>query len=252
MIDGYLISPIGILEGVANFEEVSNHILNLDVLIVNDGGYFNELWCQPPRVSKIMQILAPVIIADDLGIPIEFLGNSFGPFGERSEFLISILSTLRKVHFRSRDRVGSIPELRRIGVEDSRISFIPDELFVLNAKLKQKSHTESVSRPYVVLELYQPLDVVVANRDVFSTFHKQMKSRGLDIVLLPFNEGRGSGDQAAWLSEEFGRAEAKLDDGYLSLEAAWQVTSESEFVLCERYRALLLQQEFRHCILCVQ
>lgn len=238
-IDGYVLTPIEILKGVKNYETVLEYVGGIDVLVVNGGGYFNELWCQPHRISKIVQILVPVLIADDLGIRIEFTGNSFGPFGQSSEFLTNILSSLRNVSFRSRDRVGSIPELRRIGVPEERISFVPDDLFLLNPELTGNSSVENALDPYVVLELYQPLDAVTEKRAEFAEFAARMRDRDLKVVLLPFYEGRGGGDQAAWLASEFGWIETKIEDGYLPLEQAHQVISNAEFVLCERYHAMV-------------
>lgn len=237
--DGYPLTPIEILNGIANYDAVFNYVNELDVLVVNGGGYFNELWCQPHRISKIIQILAPVIIADDLGIQIEFMGNSFGPFGTRSEFLTNVLSSLRNVYFRSRDRVGSIPELRKIGIAEENISFIPDDLFILHSDLTNDSTVEQPEFPYVVLELYQPLDFIISHRTEFENFAVKMENRGLKVVLLPLYTGRGGGDQAAWLANEFGWIETKLDEGYLPLEQAHQIINGAELVLCERYHAMV-------------
>lgn len=238
VISGAVLSPIEILDGILNYQEVFKQVLSLDILVVNGGGYFNELWCQPHRISKTIQILAPILIADDLGIPLIFTGNSYGPFGPRSAFLTSILSSLRNAVFHSRDRVGSIPELRKIGIGEEKISFVPDDLFILNKTLTNTTseHTD----PYIAFEIYQPLDQMIEEREGFAAFDQEMKARGISIVILPFYDGRGGGDQARWLSEEFGWIETKLERGYLPLEVAHRVISNAQFVVCERYHAMVL------------
>lgn len=238
--NGDRLTPIEILQGAANYEEVEKNVIDLDVLVVNGGGYFNELWCQPHRIEKMLQILVPIVMAEDFGIPIIFTGNSYGPFGAKSAFLKDILATLRNASFYSRDRVGSIPELRQIGISEEKITFVPDDLFLLNESLAAPVEGLNLPESYVVFETYQPLDQLREQRDQFEKFNSAMKERGLSVVQLPLYEGRGGGDQSAWLAEEFGWLETPQPAGYLPLEQARQIVSGAEFVLCERYHALVL------------
>lgn len=238
--EGFRLTPIEILQGISNYSEVEDSVSDLDVLVVNGGGYFNELWCQPHRVSKMLQILAPLLIADDLGLPIVFTGNSYGPFGPRSDFLQRILASLRNATFYSRDRVGSTAELRKIGIAEKNIHFVPDDLFILNEGLSQSEPNLNLPEAYVVVETYQPLEALQSGVDEIALFDASMREQGLEVVLLPMYSGRGGEDQAKWLADEFGWINVKLRSGYLRVNEAHQVISGAELVICDRYHALVL------------
>lgn len=238
--EGERLTPIEILQGVTNYSTIEERIAVLDVLVVNGGGFLNELWCQPHRVSKMLKILAPILIADDLGIRIVFTGNSYGPFGPRSEFLANVLASLRHAMFYARDRVGSTAELRRLGISDELIHFAPDDLFVMNKGVRVSEAPLELPDSYIAFETYQPLDVLKAHRDELERFTANMRERGLQVVLLPMYAGRGGQEQATWLADEFGWTETEMASGYVALEHARQVVRGAQLIVCERYHGLVL------------
>ncbi|HRO31310.1 polysaccharide pyruvyl transferase family protein [Citricoccus sp.] len=238
--DGARLTPLEILQGITNYRDVEGAIAGLEVLVVNGGGYFNELWCQPHRVIKMLKMIAPILIAEDLGIRVVFTGNSYGPFGPRSAFLINILASLRNAVFYARDRVGSIAELHAIGVPESRVRFVPDDLFILNDRLNLRRRELELPDSYVAFETYQPIDVLASRRHVLERFDAQMSGRGLEVVTVPMYAGRGGQDQAEWLAREFGWRMSSLDSGYLTLEDAREVISRARILLSERYHGLVL------------
>lgn len=56
----------------------------LDVLVVNGGGYLNELWARPHRQMRLLQILAPAMLAAEMGKRVVFSANGIGPFSASS------------------------------------------------------------------------------------------------------------------------------------------------------------------------
>ncbi|MEW1979510.1 polysaccharide pyruvyl transferase family protein [Citricoccus sp. NPDC079358] len=238
--NGANLTPLEILGGITNRREIEEAVSSLDVLVVNGGGYFNELWCQPHRVTKLVKLIAPVLIAEDLGVRVVFTGNSYGPFGPRSAFLANILAALREATFYARDRVGSMAELRSIGIADSRVNFVPDDLFILNESLIRTKPILELPQSYMAFETYQPVGVLEEHRKELELFSSRMQERGHQVVTVPMYAGRGGQDQAEWLLQELGWTSANLDNGYLSLEDAREVIEGAHILVSERYHGLVL------------
>lgn len=237
---GYEASPFELLQSVENYEELRQAIGALDVLVVNGGGFFNELWCQPHRIGKLLSIIVPLLIADEVGIRVVFSGNGFGPFGDRSRPIRAMLTTLTSATYFVRDRVGSMAELRQMGVSPAHIHFVPDDLFIASEKLPSAHGGVLPSRRYVVFETYHSIKYLEQNRDKIAEFAGAVEAQGYSVVVMPFYAGRGGGEQATWLASNFGWYQIELDDGYLGLGRAREVIANAEFVIADRYHAIVL------------
>ncbi|MET3861671.1 hypothetical protein ABIE38_002607 [Dietzia sp. 2505] len=234
-------TPLEILDTVSNLDALTLSVKSVDRLVVNGGGYWNELWCQPHRLPKLLSILVPILIAQTLGKPIIFTANGFGPFGLRSAFLADILPALN-ASFHVRDTVSSAAALRRLGVSESDIAYAPDDLFFFSASLiGRPSDIPERARPYLVLETYMPVEKLEELRPLLASFDSAMSNRGVDVVVVPFYSGRGGSDQAEWLHREFGWDAFDLGDrGFLRLEDARKLILNADMVLCERYHAAVV------------
>ncbi|MBB1023685.1 MULTISPECIES: polysaccharide pyruvyl transferase family protein [unclassified Dietzia] len=234
-------TPLEILNAVSNIEDLFSSIENLDRMVVNGGGYWNELWCQPHRLPKLLSILAPILIAQTLGKPITFTANGFGPFGSSSAFLTDIFPALN-ASFHVRDTVSSAAELRRLGIPDSSITYTPDDLFFYASSLVDRpSGISPRARPHIVLETYMPVAKLTEIRPQLASFDLAMKNRGIDVVVLPFYSGRGGAEQAAWLGREFGWITFDFGErDFLRLEDARELIRTAELVVCERYHAAVV------------
>lgn len=234
-------TPLEILSAVSNRDELELSIGNLDVLVVNGGGYWNELWCLPHRLPKLIAILVPALIADTKGKRIVFTSNGFGPFGKHSAFLADLLSTL-KADYHVRDVTSSGAELRRIGIQENDIHYAPDDLFFYEQRLlERKPEIPDIAGRYVIFETYAPIDHLQRLRPDLSEFSQAMSNRGFEIVVMPFYGGRGGVDQSKWLHNELGWRFVDIESrGFLRLEDARSLIRGSELVLCERYHAAVV------------
>lgn len=234
-------TPLEILEAVTNSAELEESISTLDVMVVNGGGYWNELWCQPHRIEKLLTILVPILIADALGTRIVFTSNGFGPFGNKSRFLFDLLPALN-AEFHVRDLVRSPAELRRMGVSDERIHYAPDDLFFYDDRvLARPASPPALPESYMVFETYRPLEDLRTMRHALDAFGSAMDSRGVPIVVLPLYGGRGGVDQAKWLYQEFGWTAFDVSErGFLRLEDARKVIEGAALVACDRYHAAVV------------
>lgn len=239
--DGYIYTPIEILSMVQNYKELYKTINNIDVFVVNGGGYFNSLWSKPHRIGKLVKIIAPLLMANQLGKKIIFTGNSYGPFAEDSSFFVSVFNALNNVTFGSRDNLYSPVWMRQIGINDKYIRTIPDDLLLVNDEiLNQKLSTTTKSKNYIVMETYLPLEYIQSNIQHFKDFSSKMhKDHGVDIVFLPLNLEHGGMQQAIYLNDRIDHFEYVdiSDKGYLPIQDAVDVIKNAKLVLSSRYHA---------------
>ena len=52
-----ILTPIDILHNLSNYDEIASALSELDVLVVNGGGYFNSLWSMPHRIERLSRLL---------------------------------------------------------------------------------------------------------------------------------------------------------------------------------------------------
>ena len=92
--NNYPITPIEIISKINNKKEIENKIKKIDKLVVVGGGYFNDIWNANHRIKKLFSIIAPIIIANQMGKKIVFLGNTYGPFDQSKEFYSNLFGYL--------------------------------------------------------------------------------------------------------------------------------------------------------------
>ncbi|WP_298472015.1 polysaccharide pyruvyl transferase family protein [uncultured Psychrobacillus sp.] len=244
MKNNYTLTPIEIQSLISNYNELVAKIKKIDVLIVNGGGYFNGLWSMPHRIVRLIKIIAPILIANQLNKKIMFTGNSYGPFAKDSDFFASLFNALTNVTFGCRDNLYSPMWARQIGVKDIDIKNIPDDLFIINNRiLKQQITTTVKSNNYIVMETYLPLDFIKENINYFKEFSNKMYKRyGLEIVFLPLNIEHGGMQQAVYLNEILENFEYVdiSKKGYLPIQDAVDIIRNAKLVVSSRYHALVV------------
>jgi polysaccharide pyruvyl transferase WcaK-like protein len=241
-------TPLDILYRVDNLDEIKKHIDNIDVLLVNGGGYFNHLWNNSLwRSDMLKKIIAPILIASQKNKKIYFTGNSFGPFDQSEEYFNYVFNYLKNTTFAVRDRMYSEVYLSRLNISKNNISFIPDDLFIINdSLLKLPTHDMvdlSRSDKYIVLEVYYPLEEIKDYVEKLKEFSDKIYAKyGLSIVFIPFDFQRGGMWQGEYLSKElsnFYLCDLNLA-GYLPIQDAYQIIKNAELVICTRYHAMVL------------
>lgn len=236
--------PFEILQFVENIDEITDKLSKIDILLVNGGGYFNDLWSLPHRIERLAQIIAPILIADKLGKKIVFTGNGFGPFENSSEFFSSIFGSLKEVQFSCRDNLYSPIWLRQLGICNNQIDFIPDDLLVINNDLNSMPCSLPItSNDYIVLETYLPQDYINQNKEHFIDFSKQLYEKyGLNIVFLPFHIENGGVNQGKLLASFLSNFELIdiSDKGYLPIQDAINIIKRARLVISNRYHAVVL------------
>ena len=241
-------TPIDILYRTENLDEIRSYIKNIDILVVNGGGYFNHLWNNSLwRSDMLKKIIVPMIVANQFKKKIVFTGNGFGPFDQSEEFFNYIFNYLKNTTFAVRDRMYSKGYLKKIGIEEKNIEFIPDDLYIINEKiinLPKKNEIEfSKVGKYIALELYYPLEEIKSYLPELKKFSENMYNKyGLSIIFIPFDFQRGGMWQGQFLSEN-------LDNfyfydlnksGYMPIQDLYQIINNAEMVMCTRYHALVL------------
>lgn len=238
------LTPFDLMEYVENQDEIKAKLADCDVLLVNGGGYFNSLWSMPHRIERLAQIIAPIILADRLGLKVVFSANGFGPFGADSEFFACLFGSLKNVKFNCRDKLYSPVWMRQLGVSDSQLSFVPDDLLLINETLKELECCFSLaSSDYVVVETYLPLEFLEENIETFSRFSKAMKDRyGVGVVFLPFHLAHGGVDQGRFLAGELENFELVdiSEKGYLPIQDAINIINGARLVVSNRYHAVVV------------
>lgn len=233
-------NPVDILNRVLNLEEVASAIEQIDALVVSGGGFVNGLWAKPHRIERLLSIFVPALVASRSGVPIVFTGNGYGPFGEHEEFFFALLNSLRNVTFGARDSLYSCAELRRLGVPESSIVEVPDDLFLIHPSLMARESSVSFEEDYLVLETYQPVQYLREHEASLRSFAARVaEHHGLEVVFLPFHRGQGGVDQADYLAEILGTSifYDLREQGFLPVEDAVGIISGARLVVASRYHA---------------
>lgn len=246
-------TPVEILGRVKNLAVIKHYLRRVDKLVVNGGGYFNDEWTEG-RMVKLFKIFTPMLLADQMQIPIVFTGNSLGPFDLGKAFFTNMFGRMKDLQVAARDQMYSKIWFDQLSVGHA-VTFIPDDLlFIQPSILTRKPTIEIASEAYIVLEAYQPLDVIESELDAIKDFVGDMKRQyGLDVVFLSLNIGNGGTDQGRYLKKRI--PDLILvdfsDKGYLPIEDAVHILSVAEMVITSRYHALVLSIANRVPILSV-
>ncbi|KNC67738.1 polysaccharide pyruvyl transferase family protein [Pseudoalteromonas ardens] len=234
-------TPIEIADAIENIDEIKKQLADVDVLLVSGGGYFNQLWYDWGRKDDLFKIVAPIIVAKMLGKQVVFSANGFGPFDESEKFYSEIFGFLDDTPIAVRDTVMSSTYLKKLGVDNAQLHKLPDDLYLLNDELSCKADNVShFDKKYIVIEFYYPLSWLKEHFEAVKGFIERInKEHGLDVVYMPFDDN----DVSDYLKEHI-----KFDffhvfqstGSYLKLEDAVSIIRNAEFVICNRYHALVI------------
>lgn len=241
-------TPLDILFRIENLDEIQVAIRDIDVLIVNGGGYFNHLWNNSLwRSDMLKKIIAPMLIAAQQKKKVFYTGNSFGPFDSSEEFFHYIFNYVKNATYAVRDRIYSSRYLSSLGIEKSNISFVPDDLFFINEKILSLPLHEMVDEAgigkYMVLEAYYPMDEIKEYTEQLKAFSESIYSKyGLSIIFIPFDVKTGGVWQGEYLNNVLNNFYlCSLNSvGYLPIQDAYHIIKNAELVLCTRYHAMVL------------
>ncbi|GAA8846845.1 hypothetical protein DUHN55_21440 [Helicobacter pylori] len=249
------ITGMEVLALLRNEDEVRTALELVDVLIVNGGGYLNELWARPHRQMRLLQILAPAMLAAEMGKRVVFSANGIGPFADSLDSMANLLAGLPTATLTVRDRLYSPMWARRLGVAEDRLRHAPDDLLLIHESLRSRAPriADPPRRRYVVVETYQPVDQLRADLDRWRSFVERMADgHDCDVVFLPLHLGAGGVDQALLLHDELGLPWVDIREvGYLPIEDAVALVSGAELVISGRYHALVLALAARTPVLSV-
>lgn len=238
------ITGMEVLALLRNEDQVRSALEGVDVLVVNGGGYLNELWARPHRQMRLLQILAPAMLAAEMGKRVVFSANGIGPFADSLDSMANLLAGLPTATLTVRDRLYSPMWARRLGVAEGRLRHAPDDLLLIHESLRSREPriVGAPRRPYVVVETYQPVDQLRADLARWRAFVECMADRhDCDVVFLPLHLGAGGVDQALLLHDELGLPWVDIREvGYLPIEDAVALVSGAELVISGRYHALVL------------
>lgn len=235
------LTPMEILRDIENVEEVTAAVAKMDTLYVNGGGYFNSLWTMPHRIEKLVQIIAPALIAATMNVPVVFTANGYGPFRGDTEFFAALFGSLPKARFGARDTILSPHWLNQAGVHADRIHTLPDDLLFIDERLTPERAPRA--EKYVVMETYLPTEFIADNFSHFERFARRMADdHGLRVIFVPFNLGHGGVDQGRLLEERLEGVEMFdiAGRGYLPIEDAVSLVRGAELVISSRYHAVIL------------
>lgn len=231
-------TPLELLNRCSNLTEIKNELQKCERILINGGGYFNELWFRWKRRDDLFIILIPLLCASKLNLEIKFTANGFGPFDESSHFYTMIFSELRNVTYVSRDDLHSPTYLRNIGV-NHQILQLPDDLYIQNKKLHETVDISELEQgKYIILETYGNRKTLPI-KEIAKFIDEMYKAHGLRTVFMPFEpevelfnaiKSKCSLDAVSYYQ----------NNDHLSLVSAIAVIKKSEMVICNRYHALVL------------
>lgn len=246
-VDLRYLTPPEILRAVTNLDEIRAAVSKLDVLYVNGGGYFNSLWAKPHRIGRLLGIMVPMLVAAAQNKRIVFTANGFGPFRGDTEFFASFFRSMPRAEFGIRENLMSPYWLTHLGIRDSAVKELPDDLLFIDSRL-QGSSERPFAWPYVVVETYLPVEELQRQSDKFADFCTRLwDDYALRVVFVPFNIGHGGADQGRYLEAHFPQVHTWSIDaqGFLRIEDAVSIIRHAEFVVANRYHAIVLALAFR-------
>jgi polysaccharide pyruvyl transferase WcaK-like protein len=235
-------TPFEILKRVQNYQDIIDKIKRIDVLVVNGGGYFNHLWNAKHRRSRLLSIMVPILIANQLKKRIVFMGNTYGPFEDSSNFFGNFFNYLDNCIVASRDDLYSTSELRKVGY-DRAVHYLPDDLYFLNKRFSNNHGLLELPKKYIVLEFYSPISEIEENLTLLGQFIAIMKDAyGCDTVFLPFDTNYGGEIQGKLMAKTYNGIYVYdiSKSGFLDIYDANIIIKNAELIICNRYHAFLL------------
>lgn len=236
---------------------VVNTLRKADVLVVNGGGYFNNLWSSPHRILKLASIIAPLYYVKkfNLSVEVRFTANGFGPFTGCESLYSDIFKLLPPdVEFYTREIQYSQNYFPVSGFKPYKLSYLPDDLLFLSDLLPSnfESSLDALfsrlnGKKYIVLESYLPVEELQICLPSFKKFVRYCRDvAGLDILLMAFHPGHGGYDQCLYLAKTFDLPIVPLNEhNYIPIELAKYLISNASLVVCNRYHATVFALQSR-------
>jgi polysaccharide pyruvyl transferase WcaK-like protein len=231
-------TPLELTNRCKNYNEIYASIKEVDVLIVSGGGYFNDLWYEWHRSDDLFKIIIPIIIATQLKKKIMFTANGYGPFDRTKQFYSMIFNEAQRVgaKFASRDNKLSPLYLSELSI--TKYIEIPDDLYIINERLINKKVSEKYNG-YIVLELYGLNQDLIDNIGILNELIEKFYRQGLKTIFMPFDVDSKTLDFLIQNIISKGFEEFEYDN-YLKLNDAISMLENAEFVICNRYHAMVL------------
>lgn len=240
-----IISPPEILASTQNIGSIIKNIKDIDVLVVNGGGYFNDLWYNWDRDVDLFSIISPILVANQLKKKIVFTGNGFGPFDSSSEFFSAFFASIKDATFGVRDGLLSLPYLKSLGMESNSTFEIPDDLLILNDKLKMKKNDLHIPFDnYILIELYFGIRELTKLESILMQFSETMKEKyDISLIFVPFQKGIGGEAQGKYLKELLQKDLFFLYDinkhNFVPISDLNKLVENSRMVISTRYHGLV-------------
>lgn len=235
-------TPFEALKRLKNSKELYQTISDIDVLIVSGGGWINHFWAE--RIEKLYKIMIPIYIASQLGKKISFTANGVGPFDDSREIFRYFFGYIRNTKIAIRDNLYSMSHLKEVGVNSKNVSYIPDDLYLINQKLLDKEiHRKIEQKNYIVVEMFYPLEKLKQYEQRLIEFSNNINRKyGLSIVLLPFDLVHYGLEQAKYLHSILKNTEIYSIDstGYLPIQDAYRIIKNAKLMITSRYHGLVL------------
>lgn len=239
--DTYPYIPPEVIAEVCDYDALWQKISQIDTLVVSGGGFLNHLWNAKHRQYKLFAVMAVVLIANQQNKKIVFMGNTYGPFDDSTEFYRFFFSRIKNAVYASRDNIASILNMNSIGVKQN-IEILPDDLYFINDKLKEKNKNYFKKyNDYIILEMYESIAYFEDNKEMIKEFADAIKERyNLDTLFLPLDKQYGGQYQGELLEKECKLRLYNLEQGFLPIEEAIDIISNARFVICQRYHLFVL------------
>ncbi len=236
--DLYAYTPIEVLNYIENIDEITECLNQVEVLLVNGGGYFNCLWSAKHRKGKLFCIISTILLANLLNKKIFFSGNTFGPFDGNEDFFSMFFNSLKYVEFSARDNIMSKAWLRRLGIYH-QINCVPDDLYFITKDIVDKANDDTLLMgKYMILEFYDSIDEIKNKMNEIENFVNCMnKNYGLNVFLMPLDHGFGGEIQSELIAEMIPQiALLKMpENSPRKIEYVLNIIKNADMVLCQRY-----------------
>lgn len=239
-------TPIDVLSKISNLNELIDSITEIEVLVINGGGYFNNLWHKGIMRNEFFKIICPILIANQLKIKLSFTGNSYGPFDISNEFFKVFFNSLNNADFGCRDNMLSPGYLRSIGIQGNKIKIIPDDLFIIEEDLiKRKNEFNPPFKKYILFETYISVEQLkMIEMELISFTNKIYEKFELSVVFVPFQKGYAGEKQGKYLETILNPSNFFLyninNEGFPEFNDLYYLIKNADFVIGTRYHSLVL------------
>lgn len=240
-------TPLDCILSIKNKEEITNVVRRLDMLIVNGGGWIADHWCK--RLEKFYKVMAPAIIAAHWRVPVRFMAQGVGPFIDTKETMRFFLNYFREdTVFAVRDQYCSASYLKELIDDKYKITYLPDDLAIVNPMLMPKHEKIDINGQYIVFVINDSLINVKNNLDLYVNFsHFMMENHHLRAVFLPFD--------LVWFgAEQSELLHANIQDSilidingkkFIPIEDTISIIEGAAMLITERHHAAVIAMQTR-------